>query len=161
MRLAVATKPKATRPPETETRNMDARPIDSAMVAARAPWSTKCSVVTKVTAEGRGSWSASPTFGRGSLLVRANLRARGHGERIAGSRSVRGSCCARASLIVIRENRSKSMSSFRPRQSRAVAPKGRHRRRHVNALEDDGHTQAHRAWLLRHDLHRCVVVGDA
>jgi hypothetical protein len=35
--LAVATRPRATRPPETAARNMFARPVDSAMVEARAP----------------------------------------------------------------------------------------------------------------------------
>ena len=34
---------------------MFARPFDSAIVAERAPWSTKCSVVTNVTAAERGS----------------------------------------------------------------------------------------------------------
>src|SRR5215212_6085427 len=53
--LAVATRPRATRPPETAARNMFARPFDSAIVAERAPWSTKCSVVTNVTAAERGS----------------------------------------------------------------------------------------------------------
>jgi hypothetical protein len=43
---------------------MFARPFDSAMVAARALWSTKCSVDTNVTAAGRGS---------GSSLLRASL----------------------------------------------------------------------------------------
>jgi hypothetical protein len=33
---------------------MFALPLDSAIVAAREPWSTKCSVVTKVTAAERG-----------------------------------------------------------------------------------------------------------
>jgi hypothetical protein len=37
---------------------MLARPVDSAIVAERAPWSTKCSVVTNVTAAERTSgWS--------------------------------------------------------------------------------------------------------
>src|SRR3954449_1609610 len=56
--LAVATRPRATRPPETAARNMFARPVDSAIVAARAPWSTKCPVVTNVTAAERGSASS-------------------------------------------------------------------------------------------------------
>jgi hypothetical protein len=47
---------------------MFARPFDSAIVAARAPWSTKCSVVTNVTAAERGS--ASSVL-RGSLSVAA------------------------------------------------------------------------------------------
>src|SRR5438094_631115 len=51
-------------------RNIVARAVDSAIVAARAPWSARCSVVTNVTAEGRGSllvaanllrWTAGPT----------------------------------------------------------------------------------------------------
>src|SRR5829696_5709069 len=66
--LAVATSPRATRPPETAARNMFARPVDSAIVAARAPWSTKCSVVRNVTATGRGSDSSVL---RGSLSVAA------------------------------------------------------------------------------------------
>jgi len=37
---------------------MLARPVDSAIVDERAPWRVKCSVVTKVTAAGRGSVSA-------------------------------------------------------------------------------------------------------
>ena len=44
----------------TVPRNIVARPVDSAMVAARAPWRVKCSVVTKVTAAGRGSVSVCP-----------------------------------------------------------------------------------------------------
>jgi hypothetical protein len=46
------------RPPETDARNMFARPVDSAIVAARALWSTKCSVLTNVTAADRGSASS-------------------------------------------------------------------------------------------------------
>jgi hypothetical protein len=34
---------------------MLARPVDSAMVAERAPWSVKCSVVMNETADARGS----------------------------------------------------------------------------------------------------------
>src|SRR6266508_3762433 len=34
---------------------MLARPVDSAIVDARAPWSVKCSVVANATAAGRGS----------------------------------------------------------------------------------------------------------
>jgi hypothetical protein len=52
---------------------MFARPVDSAIVAARAPWSTKCSVVTNVTAGARGSVSASPILARGSLSVAVTL----------------------------------------------------------------------------------------
>src|SRR4029450_8231347 len=47
---------------------MFARPVDSAIVAARAPWSTKCSVVTNVTAAERG---AASSVLRGSLSVAA------------------------------------------------------------------------------------------
>src|SRR5438270_7675511 len=54
-RLAVAINPRATKPPETDARNIVARPVDSAMVDARAPWRVKCSVVANVTAAGRGS----------------------------------------------------------------------------------------------------------
>ena len=46
---------------------MVARPVDSAIVAARAPWSTKCSVVTNVTAAARGSVLASPVLVRDSM----------------------------------------------------------------------------------------------
>jgi hypothetical protein len=66
--LAVATRPRATRPPETAARNMFARPVDSAIVEARAPWSTKCSVVTNVPAAERGSPSSVL---RGSLSISA------------------------------------------------------------------------------------------
>jgi hypothetical protein len=38
---------------------MLARPFDSAIVAERAPWSAKCSVVTNVTATARGSVPSS------------------------------------------------------------------------------------------------------
>jgi hypothetical protein len=47
---------------------MFARPVDSAIVVARAPWSTKCSVVTNVTATERGSPSS---------LLRASLSVAG------------------------------------------------------------------------------------
>jgi hypothetical protein len=47
---------------------MFARPVDSAIVDARAPWSTKCSVVTYVPAAERGS--ASSVL-RGSLSIAA------------------------------------------------------------------------------------------
>ena len=55
MWAAVATNPKATSPPETDVRNIVARPTDSAIVDERAPWSVKCSVVTNETAAERGS----------------------------------------------------------------------------------------------------------
>src|SRR6516165_10160969 len=55
MRLAVAISPSATSPADTEPRNIVARPVDSAIVAARAPCRVKCSVVMNVTAAERGS----------------------------------------------------------------------------------------------------------
>src|SRR5215831_3353703 len=55
---AVATSPRAIRPPDTAPRNTLARPIDSEIVALRAPCSVKRSVVTNVTAPGRRSLSA-------------------------------------------------------------------------------------------------------
>src|SRR6266487_462686 len=51
--------PEPTRPPETAPRNMVARPVASAIVDYRAPCRVKCSVVTNVTAAGRGSMSAA------------------------------------------------------------------------------------------------------
>src|SRR5215471_3309322 len=59
MRVAAAINPSATSPADTEPRNIVALPVDSAIVAARAPCRVKCSVVTNVTAAGRGS--APPT----------------------------------------------------------------------------------------------------
>jgi hypothetical protein len=67
--LAVATRPRATRPPETAARNMFARPVDSAIVEARAPWSAKCSVVTNDIAAER--WSSSSVL-CGSLSIAAS-----------------------------------------------------------------------------------------
>jgi hypothetical protein len=55
---------------------MFALPVDSAIVAARAPWSTKCSVVRKVTAAERGSVPASLPGAFGSLSVAVTLLAR-------------------------------------------------------------------------------------
>ena len=55
---AVATSPRAIRPPDTAPRNTLARPTDSEIVALRAPCSVKCSVVTNVTAPARRSLSA-------------------------------------------------------------------------------------------------------
>ena len=49
-------------------RNIVARPVDSAIVAARAPCSVKCSVVRKLTAAGRGS-STVGTLKRASVVV--------------------------------------------------------------------------------------------
>src|SRR4051812_11500095 len=51
---------------------MFARPVDSAIVAARAPWSVKCSVVKNVTAAGRGSVPVSPILDCGSLWLTAS-----------------------------------------------------------------------------------------
>ena len=51
---------RATRPADTEPTNIVARLVDSAIVAARAPCRVKCSVVTKVTAAGRGSVPSLP-----------------------------------------------------------------------------------------------------
>jgi hypothetical protein len=48
---------------------MFARPVDSAIVAARAPWSTKCSVVTNVIAAELGS---------ASLLLRGSFSVAGY-----------------------------------------------------------------------------------
>jgi hypothetical protein len=73
MLLAVAISPRATSPPVTEPRNMLARPVDSEIVDERAPCSVKCSVVTNVTAAGRGSVSAGPTFLLGSPFATAVL----------------------------------------------------------------------------------------
>jgi hypothetical protein len=49
---AVATSPRAIRPPDTAPRKTLARPVDSEIVDERAPCSAKCSVVTNVTAAG-------------------------------------------------------------------------------------------------------------
>src|SRR5919106_6885034 len=49
--VAVATSPQATSPPETDAKNVLARPVDSAIVAERAPCRVKCSVVMNETAE--------------------------------------------------------------------------------------------------------------
>src|SRR5436190_13043736 len=48
---------------------MLARPVDSAIVAAREPCRTKCSVVTNVTAAGRGSFPPSSLPMLGSLSL--------------------------------------------------------------------------------------------
>jgi hypothetical protein len=50
-------------------RNMFARPVDSAIVEARAPWSAKCSVVTNDIAAER--WSSSSVL-CGSLSIAAS-----------------------------------------------------------------------------------------
>src|SRR5215472_11181229 len=48
---------------------MVARPVDSAVVAARAPCRVKCSVVTKVTEAGRGSEPCAPSSSPALLPV--------------------------------------------------------------------------------------------
>src|SRR5215216_5472769 len=58
--VAVATSPRAINPPETDAKNMLARPVDSAIVAERAPCNVKCSVVMNETAEAGGSLATSP-----------------------------------------------------------------------------------------------------
>jgi hypothetical protein len=58
--VAVATSPNATSPPDTDAKNVLARPVDSAIVAERAPCSVKCSVVMNEIAAALGSLVASP-----------------------------------------------------------------------------------------------------
>src|ERR671919_1302682 len=53
--VAVATSPQATSPPETDAKNVLARPVDSAIVAERAPCRVKCSVVINEIAAALGS----------------------------------------------------------------------------------------------------------
>src|SRR5205807_7749982 len=80
-RLAVAINPRATKPPETDARNIVARPVDSAIVDARAPWRVKCSVVANVTAAGRGSLLVSFGMSRGPFtfgMRRDTTRAPSH-----------------------------------------------------------------------------------
>jgi hypothetical protein len=60
---------------------MFARPVDSAIVAARAPWSVKCSVDTNETAAERGS--PSSVLG-GSLSIAAALLLSGRGGGYSG-----------------------------------------------------------------------------
>lgn len=68
---------RATSPADTEPTNIGARLIDSAIVAARAPWRVKCSVFTNVTAAGRGSSrSRVGLSGRISLGELANRQRR-------------------------------------------------------------------------------------
>ncbi len=69
MRVAVAISPSATSPADTEPRNIVARPVDSAIVAARAPWRVKCSVVMNVTAADRGSAPTTAALVIVSLLT--------------------------------------------------------------------------------------------
>src|SRR3954464_256033 len=71
---------------------MFARPVDSAIVAARAPWSTKCSVVTNVTAAERGSASS---LLRASLSVAATPPPLEVAATPADGRPLRG--CSRVS----------------------------------------------------------------
>src|SRR3954467_2248243 len=52
---------------------MVARPVDSAIVAARAPWRVKCSVVRKLTAAGRGS-STVGTLMRVPVVIESERR---------------------------------------------------------------------------------------
>jgi hypothetical protein len=61
---------------------MFARPFDSAIVAERAPWSTKCSVVTNVTAAERGS---APSVASWSLTQGMAIRCF-HRSRMASAR---------------------------------------------------------------------------
>src|SRR5215469_4925745 len=83
MWVAAAISPSATSPADTEPRNIVARPVDSAIVAARAPWRVKCSVVTNVTAAGRGSVPSSGA-GFASLIIAHHLARDGYGAIIAG-----------------------------------------------------------------------------
>src|SRR5215469_15078436 len=73
MRVAAAISPSATSPADTEPRNIVARPVDSAIVAARAPCRVKCSVVTNVTAAGRGSSPPAAALALISLLIAHHL----------------------------------------------------------------------------------------
>jgi hypothetical protein len=57
------------KPPLTELRNIVARPVDSAIVAARAPCSVKCSVVRNATAAARGSAPDPATLDPASVVV--------------------------------------------------------------------------------------------
>ena len=84
MWVAVATRPSATSPADTAPMNMVARLVDSAIVAARAPCRVKCSVVTNVTAAGRGAVPSSPVAGFGSLVIAHHLACDGYGASIAG-----------------------------------------------------------------------------
>ena len=106
-------------------------------------------MVTNVTADGRGSRSASPTFGGGSLSVRANLRARGHGERTA-----RFSRCSRDCLSASERGRDPGG----PIKLNAIVPKHANPeplpRRAVTAetcraLEGDGHACRRSTMSLR------------
>src|SRR5215469_4409462 len=87
MRVAAAISPSATSPADTEPRNIVARPVDSAIVAARAPCRVKCSVVTNVTAAGRGSASPAAGLVLVSLLIAHHLARDGNGAIIAANRT--------------------------------------------------------------------------
>src|SRR5215469_5533133 len=76
IRVAAAINPSATSPADTEPRNIVARPVDSAIVAARAPCRVKCSVVTNVTAADRGSSPPAPALALASLLIAHHLARR-------------------------------------------------------------------------------------
>src|SRR5215472_4454543 len=97
---AVATSPSATRPADTAPTNIVARLVDSAIVAARAPWRVKCSVVTNVTAAGLGSAPSvsapgfAPVVSAPGLvsLIAHHLARDGYGASIAGI-AVRGRRC--------------------------------------------------------------------
>src|SRR5262249_27992128 len=84
MWVAVATSPSATSPADTAPMNIVARLVDSAMVAARAPCRVKCSVVTNVTAAGRGSVPSSLGARFTSLVIAHHLACDGYGAIIAG-----------------------------------------------------------------------------
>src|SRR5215813_10889433 len=68
-RCSSARCPPGSLPSDTEPRNIVARPVDSAVVAARAPWRVKCSVVTNVTAAGCGSAPPASALVFASILV--------------------------------------------------------------------------------------------
>src|SRR5215469_16412239 len=92
---AVATSPSATRPADTAPTNIVARLVDSAIVAARAPWRVKCSVVTNVTAAGLGSAPSVSAPGFVSLIAH-HLARDGYGASIAGIAVKRRRCTAGA-----------------------------------------------------------------
>ena len=101
MWVAVAISPSATSPADTEPRNIVARPVDSAIVAARAPCNVKCSVVMNVTAAGCGSASPAAALVLVRLLIalplsfrepaagRARPQLLGHAFRLAATAGLR------------------------------------------------------------------------
>src|SRR5262249_26017103 len=128
--VAVATSPKAINPPATDAKNMLARPVDSAIVAERAPCNVKCSVVMNETAEALGSLAALPeswsapiaitppavvtTAGSWPLGERFRLVCARHDSRLRGGyapdprgtlrrRCARGSCRTRACIVLATE----------------------------------------------------------